>query len=149
MPLCGLTFRLVLMASLLALLWPPRQPASADNVLAPCPSTSNCVCTDAGNASQRVPTVPFTDAAESAQARARTALLAEHRTTVVAERAGYLRAESRSLVFRLVDDVEIVIDPAAHVFRFRSASRVGRNDLGVNRRRVERLVSRLRRTEAP
>ncbi len=120
-----------------------------DNALAPCPSTPNCVSTEASDASQRVPTVPFTDAADSAQARARAALLEEPRTKVMAERAGYLRAESRSLVFRFVDDVEIVIDPAAHVFRFRSASRVGRSDLGVNRRRVERIAERLQRAKAP
>jgi len=89
--------------------------------------------------------VPFTDAPDRAQARARAALLAEPRTTVVEERAGYLHAESRSRVFRFVDDVEVVVDADARVFRFRSASRVGRRDFGVNRARMQRVSGRLRR----
>jgi uncharacterized protein (DUF1499 family) len=46
-------------------------------------------------------------------------------------------------VFRFVDDVDIVVDTAAHVYRFRSASRVGRSDLGVNRQRIARIAARL------
>jgi len=60
------------------------------------------------------------------------------------ERDGYVRGECRSFLFRFVDDVDIVVDPVARVFRFRSASRVGRSDLGVNRQRIERITSRLR-----
>jgi uncharacterized protein (DUF1499 family) len=132
------------MASLLALYLHPRQAVQADNVLAKCPDTPNCVSTEAERDAQRVPAVAFTDAAEVAQARARAALLAEPRSKVVVERAGYLHGECRSLIFRFVDDVDIVVDSTAHVFRFRSASRVGRSDLGVNRKRVDRIAARLR-----
>jgi uncharacterized protein (DUF1499 family) len=135
--------RTLLMASLLALYGHPPAPLADDQVLAPCPDTPNCVSTEATRASQRVPTVPFTDAPEAALRRAREALLAEPRTTITAERAGALRAECRSLVFRFVDDVDIVVDTAAHVYRFRSASRVGRSDLGVNRQRIARIAARL------
>jgi uncharacterized protein (DUF1499 family) len=45
-----------------------------------------------------------------------------------------------ALVFK--DDVQIAVDPQApgSVLHVRSASRVGESDLGVNRRRVERLL---------
>lgn len=132
------------MASLLALYWHPPQAASADNVLAPCPDTRNCVSSEATRASQRVPTVAFSDAPDAAQRRAREALLAEPRSRVTTERSGYVRGECRTLLFRFVDDVDIVVDSAARVFRFRSASRVGRSDLGVNKRRIERIAARLR-----
>lgn len=118
---------------------------TAADVLAPCPRTPNCVSTEADDAEHAMPTVPFTDAPDAAQARARAALLAEPRTRIVAERAGYLKAEARSRIFRFVDDVELVIDAEAHVFRFRSASRVGRSDLGVNRARMTRVSGRLQR----
>ncbi len=55
------------------------------------------------------------------------------------EHDGYLWATFASRLFRFVDDVEfrmVSIDGIIHV---RSASRVGYSDLGVNRRRVERL----------
>ena len=54
----------------------------------------------------------------------------------------YLHAEFRSLIFRFVDDLELLVDPVAGVIDVRSASRLGRSDFGVNRRRVEELRRR-------
>ena len=136
--------RPLLVTSFLALYWHPPHAASADNVLSPCPSTPNCVSTEATRESQRVPTVAFTDTPAAALARARAALLAEPRSEVMTEREGYVRGECRSFLFRFVDDVDIVVDPVARVFRFRSASRIGRGDFGANRRRIERIAARLR-----
>ena len=89
-----------------------------------------------------MPPLPFRGSAEAALERARTALLQEPRTLLVEERPGYLRAEARSRLLRFVDDVEVVVDTTAKVIRFRSASRVGRSDLGVNRARMERFSRR-------
>jgi uncharacterized protein (DUF1499 family) len=52
-------------------------------------------------------------------------------------------------LFRFVDDVELAVDPAEHVVHFRSASRVGRSDFGVNRRRMEELSRTLHARIAP
>ena len=87
--------------------------------------------------------VPFTGDAAAAQDVARAALLAEPRTRVVVDQPGYLRAEATSFLFRFIDDVEIVVDTANRVYRFRSASRVGRSDMGVNRKRMTRVAARL------
>jgi uncharacterized protein (DUF1499 family) len=57
----------------------------------------------------------------------------------VSDGHGYLHAEATSLIFRFVDDLECVLDRAANVIHVRSASRVGHGDMGVNRKRVERL----------
>jgi uncharacterized protein (DUF1499 family) len=61
------------------------------------------------------------------------------RTTIVEERRGYLHAESRSLIFRFVDDLELQSSEAGDRVDVRSASRVGYGDMGVNRKRVEAL----------
>ena len=42
-------------------------------------------------------------------------------------------------VFRFVDDLELRIDTDQKRIHLRSASRVGRSDFGVNRKRLERL----------
>ncbi|MBI3790918.1 MAG: DUF1499 domain-containing protein [Gemmatimonadetes bacterium] len=113
--------------------------------LAPCPGTPNCVSTEAptSDTQHAMPPVPFPDAPAAAQARAKAALLAEPRTAITLEAPGYLRAEATSLLFRFVDDVEIVVDSTARVIRFRSASRIGKGDMGVNRKRMERVGARL------
>lgn len=125
------------------LLLVPTTTLMSQRSLPPCPDTPNCVSTDADRSSQRMGVIPFSDAPESALARAGVALLEEKRTTIVEEGTGHLKAEARSLIFRFVDDVEVIVDAERRVFRFRSASRVGKSDLGVNRRRMERLSERL------
>ena len=56
-----------------------------------------------------------------------------------------MHAEIRSPLFGFVDDLELRIDPDRARVDVRSASRVGRSDLGANRRRVEVLRERLTR----
>ena len=61
------------------------------------------------------------------------------RTKIVTMTDDYLHVEFRSLVFRFVDDVEFYFDDRGKTIHLRSASRVGHSDLGVNRKRVERI----------
>jgi uncharacterized protein (DUF1499 family) len=118
--------------------------ASPGAPLRPCPGTPNCVSTEAERRRHRMEPIPYAGTAAEAQAAARAALLEEPRVRVVLERPGYLRAEARSRLFRFVDDVEVVVDDAARLVRFRSASRVGRGDFGANRARMERFGERFR-----
>lgn len=113
--------------------------------IAPCPDTNNCVSTEAEREAQRMPAIPFDDPPSAALARAKSALLAEKRTTIVGQGDDWISAECRSALFRFVDDVHVVIDAPKQLIRFRSASRVGESDLGVNRRRMERVSERLAR----
>jgi uncharacterized protein (DUF1499 family) len=86
-------------------------------------------------------------APDEAWAALKRVLGAEPRTRVVEEdnERWYLRAEATSRLFRFVDDVEFQLIPEEHLMHVRSASRVGYWDLGVNRRRVERLREALKR----
>lgn len=53
-----------------------------------------------------------------------------------------IKAVFRIPVFRFRDDVKIAIasDPTGSILHIRSSSRVGHSDLGVNRRRVQRIL---------
>jgi uncharacterized protein (DUF1499 family) len=62
---------------------------------------------------------------------------------IVERRDDYLYAQFTTALMRFVDDVEFWVDPAAGVVQVRSASRVGRKDLGVNRARIESIRERL------
>lgn len=127
----------------------PGAVATPGEMLRPCPSRPNCVSTEAADRRHAMEAISFRGTTEDAQRHARQALLAEPRTRVTLEAPGYLRAESRSRLFRFVDDVEVVVDGPARVVRFRSASRVGRSDLGVNRARMERFTRRFRALDDP
>jgi uncharacterized protein (DUF1499 family) len=61
------------------------------------------------------------------------------RTTVVEQTDDYIRAESTSRLMGFVDDLEFYFPPDQAVIEWRSASRLGESDLGVNRRRLEQI----------
>jgi uncharacterized protein (DUF1499 family) len=58
---------------------------------------------------------------------------------LVEEDETYLHYESTSLLLRFVDDVEFLFDDETKTIHFRSASRTGYGDLGVNRTRMEQV----------
>jgi uncharacterized protein (DUF1499 family) len=108
-----------------------------DGRLAACPNAPNCVCSQAGDALHAIEPVRFEGSPEEAWRRLRDVLARWPRTHIVGESDGYLRAECASFLFRFIDDVEFLLDRDARVIHFRSASRAGRSDLGVNRKRME------------
>jgi uncharacterized protein (DUF1499 family) len=114
----------------------------SDRFIEPCPKTPNCVSSRDRDEGRFIRPLSFDGAAEQAWKHLRTALLEDERVRVVAEGPGVLRAESTSRVFRFVDDLEFRLIPEEHIIDVRSASRVGYWDLGVNRRRVERIRER-------
>ena len=62
---------------------------------------------------------------------------------VVKNDPDYLYAQFTTKWMRFVDDVEFWFDPVNNVIQVRSASRVGRGDLGVNRKRIEAVRAAL------
>jgi uncharacterized protein (DUF1499 family) len=85
--------------------------------------------------------LPYGDLEET---RARLlALLGKKNAKVVTVEPNYVHAEFRSAIFRFVDDVEFLFDDKAKRLHFRSASRLGRSDFGVNRKRMTELVREL------
>ncbi len=61
------------------------------------------------------------------------------RTRIESESRNYIHAEFTSAVWRFVDDAEFYFDDAAKVIHLRSASRLGKSDFGVNRKRIEEI----------
>ena len=62
---------------------------------------------------------------------------------VVTSQPDYLCAQFETRWMKFVDDTEFWFDAKANVVQVRSASRVGRKDFDVNRRRVEAIRARL------
>jgi len=111
-----------------------------DGRLAPCGSKPNCVATRGAAPGRTLPPFRFAGTAAAAQEKLKRLCLGMPRVTLAAERPGYLAFEFRSALFRFVDDVEFLFDEGAKQIHFRSASRVGRSDLGVNRKRMETIA---------
>jgi uncharacterized protein (DUF1499 family) len=111
--------------------------------LTPCPSTPNCVETRAEDPDQRMDPIPYEGDIEEAQEHLLAVIRSMERTTIVESEPGYIWAEFRTPGFGFIDDVEFQFDEDEEVIHFRSASRLGYSDLGVNRKRMEALRARL------
>ena len=65
------------------------------------------------------------------------------RTEIVELDGDYLHAEVTSRIMKYVDDLEISYLPENNNLVFRSESRVGDGDFGVNRKRVDSIINKL------
>ena len=113
--------------------------------LSPCPDSPNCVSTLSPLEDSRHAIAPyrFSRTKSDAKALLKTVIAGLPRTRLVEENETYLHYEFTSLLLRFVDDVEFLFDDEAKAIHFRSASRTGYGDLGVNRRRMEDIRSRI------
>jgi len=116
--------------------------------LSPCPNSPNCVSSQAPSDSSHY-IAPFIIKASSDKtwATIKNALKNQSRTAISKETDEVIDAKVTSLVFRFVDDVQILLDKEAGLIHIRSASRTGYSDLGVNRKRVEKLRVQLQQAE--
>lgn len=108
-----------------------------DGRLAPCKPTPNCVSSQADPADQEHYIAPIVYSGTMQELR--RAVESMTRATVIREEGNYLYAEYKSALLGYVDDVELWLDDKARLVHVRSASRLGRRDFGVNRKRIEEL----------
>ncbi|MEO8806874.1 MAG: DUF1499 domain-containing protein [Burkholderiaceae bacterium] len=76
-------------------------------------------------------------------AKIKAIVLATAGAEVVKSEPDYLYAQYTTPLMKYVDDVEFWFDPANGVVQLRSASRIGKGDLGANRKRIEALRAAL------
>ncbi len=110
-----------------------------DGQLAPCPNSPNCVNSEAPDAAHGIPPWGYTCPDELVMPALKKIVAESPRARIVTETDDYLHVEFTSLVYRFVDDVEFYIDKPNKMVHFRSASRAGQSDFGVNRKRMEEL----------
>ena len=121
----------------------PAVPATVTGLarLAAGPPSPTCVC-------PRAP-IPYTDTLADAKSRLEQVVAALPRMTVLESAPDYLHVMLRSRLFQFEDDVQFVLDDQAKLIHFRAAARLGQGDLGVNRRRMERIRQAFTQAAAP
>ena len=124
----------------------PTNLGASDGKLKPPSKTENSVSSQASlypdhpmRAYADIAPISFTGDAAIAWVKLQTAVAALPRTSVVTTSDDYLYVRCTTLLLRFTDDVEFVLDTPNNVIHVRSASRLGRKDLGVNRKRIEAI----------
>ena len=127
---------LVLVAARLAVgLVPPPQIGLRVGELYPCPDRDNCVRSGAGDPRHAIE--PLACPGDRLEEVVGLALDVLPRTEMVVVRDGYAHLRSTSRWMGFVDDLELQAD--GDTTQVRAAARLGREDFGVNRERVESL----------
>lgn len=107
--------------------------------LAACPSSPNCVSSEAADARHKVEPLKFTGDAKAAMDRMASIISGMKGGKIVERKDGYIHAVFSSGVFKFKDDLEFLADHEKGVIEVRSAARMGYSDFGVNRKRVEKI----------
>ena len=123
---------------------PASKRAPALGHLAPCPSSPNCVSSEA-TGSHHVAPFPYTGTEQHAQSVLLGVIRHYPRTRIVQRQPGYIYATFTTRWLRFTDDVEFWFQPKQRQIAVRSASRVGYSDFGKNRYRVQALHQRFER----
>lgn len=123
---------------------PPKLGISGES-LKDCPASPNCI-SSMNNGSGDMAPILFNGSMANAKEKLLSVIHSLPRTTVVEERDNYVRVEFRSQLFGFVDDVEFLLSQSQSQntktkINFRSASRLGLSDLGVNKARMKRVTA--------
>jgi len=113
--------------------------SKAANKLAPCPDSPNCVSSLAKDKQHFIEPIPYDGETAVTRHELLEILNSFKRVRVVRRDEDYIHAEFVSFIFRFVDDVEFAFDDVKKIIQVKSASRTGYSDLGVNRRRIEKI----------
>jgi uncharacterized protein (DUF1499 family) len=111
----------------------------SSRTLGSCPSSPNCVSTQAQDEGHAIEPIRYRKSRAEAKEALKEVIRSMPRTKLVQEDETYLHYEATSLLLRFVDDVEFLLDDETKTIHFRSASRTGYGDLGVNRKRMEQV----------
>ncbi len=120
---------------------------AAEKKLPLCNNSPNCVSSQAKIADKQHYIAPFEIKGDPQQAwtALKEAIIKHSRMIITHETHDTLHAETTSLIFRFVDDINAILDADASLIHIRSASRVGHSDFGVNRKRIETLRMQLQK----
>ena len=130
---------------------PPAERGLHDGKLQPPSRTSNSVSSQANLwpaaeydvAYAKIEPIRFAGDPAAAMNRLREVLKAWPATAIVEDRPDFIAVEFETRWLRFVDDAQFLLDPAERVIHVRSKSRLGSDDHGVNRQRIEALRRKL------
>ena len=103
-----------------------------------CPDKPNCVSTKSSTTSHKISPLTYMSSLQEAKNKLIKIVKMLPRSKIINNNESFLHVEFTSQVFRFVDDLEFYFNEAG-IIHFRSSSRIGHSDMGVNRDRVEEI----------
>ncbi|MDF1617075.1 DUF1499 domain-containing protein [Petrocella sp. FN5] len=110
-----------------------------EGLLAEMPETPNAVSSQTRDEDKKVAPFPYKEDLQTTKEEIKLAVKAYGDAKIVEEESNYIRMVFTTGLMRYKDDVEFYFDDQEKVVHFRSASRIGYSDMGLNRERYNTL----------
>ena len=111
--------------------------------LAEMPKSPNAVSSQSDDPEKKVAPIPFKGDLNDSKEWIKQALEAYGNIRIVREEGNYIHAVSTTSKMKYHDDLEFYFDEESTLIHYRSASRIGYSDMGLNRERYESLLELL------
>ena len=107
--------------------------------LADCPDKPNCQGSESSRKQQQV--APFQHTGDTSAVMLNLAEMLDEQpgVAIISRTDNYLHATFTTRIMGYIDDVEFLLDELPGHIQVRSASRLGRSDLGANKKRIDKL----------
>lgn len=110
--------------------------------LTPCPGSPNCVTTQSNHPSSKMEAIAYEGTLADNMTKLKNVIEQFSKTNIISEKENYLHVTFGTPIFNYIDDVEFYFDDANKLLHFRSASRIGYSDMGVNKKRMQKVTAR-------
>ena len=100
---------------------------------------AKCVSTDNPNSESYIKPLKYASQMEDAKKKLLDIIKSYGRTKIIKDEGNYIHSEFRSFTWGFIDDVEFYFDDENKEILLRSSSRIGNDDSGENRKRIERI----------
>ena len=118
-----------------------KAPGMLSGTLVPCADKPNCVCSEfTEDTSHYIEPLDYSGTDSKTAWNDILQAIKESDGEIIVSNDEYIAATFSVSVFGFIDDLECRLDASGSRVHIRSASRVGRSDLGVNRKRVETIT---------
>ncbi len=111
----------------------------ASPVLSGCDNLLNCTSSTASTKKNRIEPIEYQGSSSEVIEKIAPLISEKRGTMIETQNAHYLHATYKTALMGYTDDLELLLDNNDGVLHIRSASRIGRSDLGANRKRIEAL----------
>jgi len=111
----------------------------ASPTLSGCDNLLNCTASTASTKKNLVEPIAYQGTSSEVIAKIAALISEQKGATIKTQNAHYLHATYKTALMGYTDDLELLLENNSDVLHIRSASRIGRSDLGANRKRIEAL----------
>lgn len=107
--------------------------------LSGCENLHNCTASTATNNRNKIEPFTYNVPADEAIDSFSRVIQSQSDTQIISQSETYLHATYKTKLLGYTDDLELLLDETTGTLHVRSASRIGKSDLGANRKRIEAL----------